>query len=164
MDTNTFWSLIDSSRKSSKGDFEIQQEQLVDELMKLGAEQIIAYDKLFTTYFDHAYQWKLWAAAHTILGGCSDDCFDDFRGWLIAQGKEVYDAALENPDSLVEVAIDTEMDFEGFAYCAYQAYEDLTDEELPEDEERKSLLDPIGEEWDENDLPVLVPRLYKKYK
>lgn len=34
------------------------------------------------------------------MGGCSDDCFMNFRTWLVTRGKSVYTAALENPDSL----------------------------------------------------------------
>lgn len=36
-------------------------------------------------------------------GGCSDDSFDYFRGWLTAQGKEVFLNALADPDSLAGV-------------------------------------------------------------
>jgi Protein of unknown function (DUF4240) len=45
----------------------------------------------------------LWGAAFILNGGCSDDGFNDFRGWLIAQGRTVYEAALENPDSLADI-------------------------------------------------------------
>jgi len=38
-----------------------------------------------------------------MMNGCSDDSFDYFRGWLIAQGKDVYLAALHDPDSLADV-------------------------------------------------------------
>lgn len=34
------------------------------------------------------------------MGGCSDDGFDYFLGWLVAQGKEVYHSTLENPEFL----------------------------------------------------------------
>jgi hypothetical protein len=29
----------------------------------------------------------MWVAAYLMNGGCSDDGFDYFRGWLIAQGR-----------------------------------------------------------------------------
>ena len=34
-------------------------------------------------------------------GGCSDDGFQYFRNWIISRGKEVYYAAKENPDNLI---------------------------------------------------------------
>ncbi len=43
------------------------------------------------------------AVTTIMMNGCSDDSFDYFRGWLIAQGKDVYHAALRDPDSLVDV-------------------------------------------------------------
>jgi len=48
-----------------------------------------------------AYKQKLWAAA--MMNGCSDDSFDYFRGWLIAQGKDMYFAAPRDPDSLADM-------------------------------------------------------------
>ncbi|MFC9245678.1 DUF4240 domain-containing protein [Streptomyces sp. NPDC057136] len=47
----------------------------------------------------------LWAAAYVINGGCSDDGFDYFRGWLIAQGREVFERTAADPDALAEVPI-----------------------------------------------------------
>jgi hypothetical protein len=33
---------------------------------------------------------------------CSEDTFFGFRGWLVAQGHQVYDAAIADPDSLAD--------------------------------------------------------------
>jgi hypothetical protein len=33
---------------------------------------------------------------------CSEDRFFVFRGWLVAQGRQIYDAAIAAPDSLAE--------------------------------------------------------------
>jgi hypothetical protein len=35
-----------------------------------------------------------------INGGMSDDGFTDFRYWLISRGRDVYERALADPDSL----------------------------------------------------------------
>ena len=37
------------------------------------------------------------------MGGCSDDTFDYFRGWLLYQGKETYEACIEDPERLISV-------------------------------------------------------------
>lgn len=50
-----------------------------------------------------SYTSRLWAAAYIIMGGCSDDCFDYFRGWLLFQGKETYEACIEDPERLISV-------------------------------------------------------------
>ena len=36
----------------------------------------------------------LWDAAYLINGGCSDDGFDYFRGWLVDQGRETFERCL----------------------------------------------------------------------
>ncbi|WP_342210876.1 LysR family transcriptional regulator [Streptomyces sp. DH-12] len=47
----------------------------------------------------------LWAAAYVINGGCSDDGFDYFRGWLIAQGREVFERAVARPGALADLPV-----------------------------------------------------------
>ena len=58
--------------------------------------------------------------------GCSDDGFIDFRAWLIAQGREVYFAALADPDSLADVVPYGDCCFEQLSYVGDYAYEQLT--------------------------------------
>ena len=58
--------------------------------------------------------------------GCSDDGFIDFRAWLIAQGREVYFAALADPDSLADVVPYGDCRFEQLSYVGDYAYEQLT--------------------------------------
>ena len=58
---------------------------------------------------DKAYVATLWDAADIIGCGCSDDGFWDFRGWLIAQGQKVYENALSDPESLLDL-IDVDED------------------------------------------------------
>lgn len=43
---------------------------------------------------------ELWAAADTLMGGCSDDSFMDFRTWLILQGKAKVEEVVRDPDVL----------------------------------------------------------------
>lgn len=45
-----------------------------------------------------AYRTDIWALAYLLRGGCSDDSFDAFRGWLISQGRQVFEARLAEPD------------------------------------------------------------------
>jgi hypothetical protein len=53
---------------------------------------------------DASYREDLWGAAYLINGGCSDDGFDAFRGWLMTQGRTVFARAVAEPDSLAELA------------------------------------------------------------
>src|SRR5207249_5020548 len=47
---------------------------------------------------------------YLINGGCSDDGFEYFRGWVILRGRKAYEAAMKNPDSLAGV-VDPDEEF-----------------------------------------------------
>ena len=47
--------------------------------------------------------YLLWAAVHLINGGCSAECFDYFRGWLVAQGRDTWTRVVADPDCLVDM-------------------------------------------------------------
>lgn len=107
----TFWHIIDSCRAKAKYDDEQFIELLLEELAKLEADDIIRFRHIFWELFLTSYRNDLWGAAYIMNGGCSDDAFENFRGWLISQGKGVFNAALENPDSLVSIAANYPEDY-----------------------------------------------------
>lgn len=43
----------------------------------------------------------MWCAGYLMNGGCADDGFEYFRNWIISRGKDVYDQAKANPDTLI---------------------------------------------------------------
>ncbi|RYD33126.1 MAG: DUF4240 domain-containing protein, partial [Verrucomicrobiaceae bacterium] len=101
-------------------------------------------------------------AAYVMEGGCSDDAFSDFRATLISQGQEIYERALADPDSLADVDYgEDEPCYEGFQYIAREVAEEksagVSESSVPHP------ADPAGQEWDEDDLPSLYPRLTAKY-
>ena len=66
---------------------------------------------------DKAYRADLWDVAYAINGGCSDDGFVYFRWWLVMQGEDILEAALENPESLAEISAATrDLEHEGYGY------------------------------------------------
>ncbi|NUS81347.1 MAG: DUF4240 domain-containing protein, partial [Streptomyces sp.] len=77
-------------------------EALVDLLAALSKEDILEFQTRFDEIHDAVYRWDVWAAAYLIGGGCSDDSFIDFRAGLIALGREWYERAAADPDSLAE--------------------------------------------------------------
>ncbi|MEO7298393.1 MAG: DUF4240 domain-containing protein, partial [Verrucomicrobiota bacterium] len=58
------------------------------------------FGKHFQNCMDLSYDANLWLGAVVILGGCGDDTFTDFRCWLIAQGRNAFKSAVEDPDSM----------------------------------------------------------------
>jgi hypothetical protein len=186
MDIKTFWKIIDSARKENDG-WEDMYEPLVDRLTALEPNEILLWKNIFDEYQILSYKNKLWAAAYVINGGCSDDGFDYFRGWLTAQGRKIFLKALKEPDSLATVeAAEGDVEFEdilGAAADAYSKkmgindknyklfYDDLGKNPLP-DEIKKEMVSEIEYakdidiEWDdeeEGDLKKILPKLYKAF-
>jgi hypothetical protein len=156
-----FWEVIDRARAKGQGcaDFARALERILSELSSAGIE-VFARDQehLMVT----SYRWDLWGAAFVINGGCSDDGFDYFRGWLICQGRNVWEAALRDPESLAEVAVDEDAACEDVLYAASKAYEQVAGRSLPPSRD-KPPDKPIGTEWQETDLEALYPKLWKRF-
>ncbi|MFJ9911933.1 DUF4240 domain-containing protein [Actinacidiphila glaucinigra] len=100
MDTDRFWQLIDSARSTAAAAGEPFDEALVRLLTERPRQEILEYAERFDELHDALYRWDVWAAAHLIGGGCSDDSFIDFRAGVIAQGRDWYDRVAAAPDSL----------------------------------------------------------------
>jgi Protein of unknown function (DUF4240) len=63
---------------------------------------VLDYHHIHSWLMAQFYRLALWGAAYLINGGCSDDGFDYFRGWLLSQGHATWQAALADPDSLAD--------------------------------------------------------------
>ena len=96
-----FWSIIDATR-SGDDPYE-HAEAIQTALSQRTATDILDFEHHMAALLVASYTWKLWGAAYLINGGCSDDGFDYFRGWLITQGQSVFDSALTDADSLAVV-------------------------------------------------------------
>ncbi len=105
MDKKEFWQLITAAREQAPDPDD--GGAVADEASALLAarpvERILAAQQALWDLMADSYTNPLWAAAYLVNGGCSDDGFDYFRGWLIAQGQEVFEAVLADPDSLAEL-------------------------------------------------------------
>lgn len=169
----TFWELIAQAKERPNA----PSEWLIERLMDLGAEQAKKFDDIINAYMSLADQYGLWAAASVMeCGSCSDDGFLDFRGWLIAQGREVYMAALKDPDSLADVQVYPDYHVDGFQYIGAVAYENLTRRETYEDfdageynvlkaELRKDIVygEGIGYPYTWSETAAYLPRLCAAY-
>src|SRR6185312_1731193 len=100
MNETEFWNLIEATRSKSKGDGDRQVSLIQEALERLPEAEILEFDRLLHGFMAASYTQNLWAAAYIINGGCSDDGFDYFRAWLIAQGKDVFRRAMQDPETL----------------------------------------------------------------
>lgn len=124
MTRDEFWDLIKEARQSVGKTSEIPG-WLEHRLSQLPEGEIADFDTHFGECRDRSYDGRLWLAAVVIMGGCGDDSFDYFRGWLVAQGRKVFEAALVDPDSLAELELanfDGDPRLEEMHYVANGAY------------------------------------------
>jgi hypothetical protein len=163
MDETEFWDLIDQAREAAAGDTERQSEALCDLLRGRRAADLEDFAWRFWTLHAQAYRWDLWDAGTLINGGMSDDGFMDFRSWLISRGQHVYDRALVDPDSLADIpeAVSGHVEAGRFAGAVHRAYEETHGRGVPARGVPEPA-DPVGEPWDEDDLPRRFPRLQAK--
>ena len=105
MTRDEFWEIIEEARRSAGKTSEIAG-WLEGRLSQLPEAEIVDFGSHFRECQRTSYDARLWLAASVILGGCGDDSFSDFRGWLIAQGRKVFETALADPDSLAELELE----------------------------------------------------------
>ena len=123
----SFWDLIHEAKNVCGQDMDAMLAYLKDRLVSMGPTQAQNFHDIIHAYEDLADKFGLWDAAGIMKEyGCSDDGFIDFRAWLIAQGREVYFAALADPDSLADVVPYGDCCFEQLSYVGDYAYEQLT--------------------------------------
>ncbi len=170
MNRTAFWKLIDASREHAGGDLDEQVAELRARLEQLEPDEIVDFGKLFADYWGRAYTWDLWGAAYILGGGCSDDGFLDFRGWLVSRGERVYEEALRDPETLVQVVdadAGDECQFEGFQYVARDVWKKKTRNRLGDFPvtEITQPDEPLGEPWSEegDDLQRRFPKLWRKF-
>jgi hypothetical protein len=106
-----------------------------------------------------------------LLDGASDDAFDFFRCWLIGQGREVFEGAMHDPDTLAELLedFDEEIDGDGeeLGYAADEAYEQLTGAVAPALGIPAAAAEPEGtplEFENESVIAERYPKLWERFR
>ncbi|MGW4757217.1 DUF4240 domain-containing protein [Streptomyces chartreusis] len=172
MNRHEFWELIAAARDRVQAPYECEAiaSEATALLASRPAEEIVAAEGVLWDLMSESYTNPLWAAAYEINGGCSDDGFDYFRGWLIAQGREVFELAVAEPDALAELpvvqaAADSGIDLEGedLLGIAWNAHIAAAGNQLPADQPKIEYpqLDPA---WnfafdDRDEMARRLPRL-----
>ena len=161
MDIILFWKLIEDAKQRSAGDLDQQVALSTDALTSLETSDIATFDVLFHDCMTLAYTRELWAAAYIINGGCSDDGFDYFQGWLIAQGKSIFQDACSDPETLLDNVDSQGVELESILYVAQEAYERKTGQALPL--HRQSIRELNTPLWDEETKYAMYPRLAERF-
>jgi len=99
MDRKAFWKMIDDARPKRGGDREHAQ-RLEKNLASLDVAEIVSFERNLVELMHESRSADLWNVVRIIQGGCGDDGFDYFRGWLILKGEKAFYDVLENPRRL----------------------------------------------------------------
>jgi hypothetical protein len=162
MSEEEFWAVVDAAHGDAGSDAEARVDALRHRLAPLGAEALQEFQNRYDEMISRSYRWDLWGAAYLMNGGCSDDGFRYFRDWLISEGRVTFERALSEPDSLADLARQDYFELESFGYVALKLFEARGGGELERDFSTELRM-PDGEQWSEDDLPTLHPRLAAKY-
>jgi Protein of unknown function (DUF4240) len=181
MDRAEFWAMVEAARPPGGGDCAQHAARLMAALAELPAAEILTYQHIQDQLMAESCRWDLWGAAYLLNFGCSDDGFDYFRGWLLTQGRAIWEDALQDPDGLAELPQVRELAprrrWESWFWChdilgvAHEAYQRRTGQPvMPETvcdifgaPARPSMWSPGGESWDAEDdqhLRRRWPRLF----
>lgn len=154
-----FWTMFDSlSDDKSEAVNELQAR-----LQQLDPDVLEKFQLVFEYLHKKADFRDMWVAGSIIEGSLSDDGFTDFRTGLIAQGQDIYEAAINNPDNLADYIFDTDyskdiwISNESIAYVAVEVYEEKTNSE----EDIRDVVESLSESfWRRNIFPETVNRVF----
>lgn len=174
MDNEKFWALIDSARRavSDRSDAEAVASQATALLSGRADHEIAAAQQAFWNLMADSYTIKLWGAAYEINGGCSDDMFDYFRGWLVLQGRATFERIVADPDHLADLpeiqaaaAKREDVECETALSIAWTAHEAATGTQMPHDAFtiRYPDLEPGWDFDDQAEMRRQLPRLTALY-
>lgn len=176
MDEEQFWAIVQTAVDEAGDDEDEYLEVVKRELSKLSLKEMIGFRLRTDKLLYDSYTSEMWCAGYLMNGGCSDDGFEYFRLWVISRGRKVYEAAMANPDNLIDyIDDDAEMDFfefELFWYVALEAFEEAVDAELYDyiDDEnfktREGNYPNFEFNWEEDEpesMQKLCPRLFEKF-
>ncbi len=162
MTETEFWILMDQTRLVAGRDTQKQADLIIETLKSMPEQDILDYNELMTHFIDRAYIADLWDAASIIGCGCGNDTFMDFRAWLVGQGREVYENAIIEPATLVDlVEIDQNTQVQDLWSSASIAYFDLTGEDIPL--ERRDAPELIGKSRSDAEKIKRFPKLHAKF-
>lgn len=176
MNEEQFWAIVQKAVDEAGDDEDEYLEVVMHELSKLSLKEMVGFRLRTDKLLYHSYTSEMWCAGYLMNGGCSDDGFEYFRLWVISRGRKVYEAALANPDNLIDyIAEDAEVDFfefELFWYAAIDAFEEATEADLYDYIDDDNFTTREGNypnfefNWDEEDpesMKKLCPRLFERF-
>ncbi len=174
----TFWALMAEGQAVCGPDLVSEDDWLKDQLRAMGPGEALRFHHIAHRYLQLSDKYGLWSAARLMSECCidTDSSFTDFRGWLIAQGRETYLAALKDPDSLAKLEPYGDCVFDSLYFVGGYVYGVKTGRHPDEVKMPEGLQDELARlsedvvyapnidyplEW--NELETYLPRLCARY-
>lgn len=175
MTEQIFWELMDKSRAGLNTNFETQCVNLSELLMDYSEEEILSFEHQLRIQIERANTWTMMAASFVVCSFISDDTYEDFRAWVVGQGKQNFDKILRDPSeicNLLKPGQVKDMGGEHLLFSAINAYLEKVD--AGDDEEAEvAFYDKISvveekeiiQKWPEskNEYRKIFPRLFDTF-
>ena len=168
MRTDDFWAVIGRATADRPASPAEVAKRAAADLATRDPLEIVGWGRHLDKVMVASGTQDLWAAAYLINGGCSDEGFDNFRGWLIAHGRDILARSVRSPDSLAEMPAVRAAAQNGAVFeaeevlsIATEAYEQATGSRLAAQERPVTRPDP-ADLWDfddEEEMRRRLPRL-----
>ncbi len=166
MDEINFWSIIESSGAPDKCTPDEQCESIVADLALLPKEDLIEFENIRHRLLNQAYSWPMLKACFIVVSYVSDDVFEDFRHWVILNGKERFFKTLANPNCMVDYIQVEDPIEEITGEPLMMVYEEAWDGDIEEIEEKVTIPAPpqISNDWpSKEELRQEFPELFDKF-
>lgn len=172
MDSNLFWTVIDSTRGGT-ADTTQHAERLFDSLEAMPAAQLVGFHQRLADAHAHAglYTQPLFSAGAYALGPMSEDVFADLRTHLIGRGRACVLAVSADVDALAEHLPADLDDLAGSQFlleAASAAYVEVAGVPLEQTHPQLGAADfpagpPRGRPIPDAELATRLPRLTRRY-
>jgi len=158
-----FWELIAAAREVSTtatGQAAWLERELstrANEDDRATGDPIRDFDQHFWAEMQRAFRWDLWGVASLVHGDSGHDVFLGFRAWLVSLGKERFEQALKDPDTLGDEVWPGATGLP-LCYVGRNSWESLYESQLPTPT-LDLFVEPRGEPIKESDLAVRFPKV-----
>ncbi len=168
MTENKFWEIIENS-KNAITDKE-SAEQIENKLNDLSPAKLVDFYLLMEKYRAMAYKRDLYGAGSLLSGrNLSDDSFWYFTCWLVSRGKQTYQSALNNADSLADLPANLENEygvdvyFQSYCGIVYDIFEFKTGRNIYDEAKHQYEKDNDWFGYTTDELKLSFPKLWAKY-
>ncbi|MDB5326392.1 MAG: hypothetical protein JWM57_1961 [Phycisphaerales bacterium] len=103
MTHDTFWQLIDSTKRGCGPDRRAQVAKIAKALADVPLKDLGAFQRTVHQLMKQAYMFDLMVAAFVVNSYVSDDLFMEFRAWLILHGRKTFERVLADPDAVTRL-------------------------------------------------------------